>query len=105
MDLTTLERLPLWVGGRAFQPATTRYGEVTNPASGEVIRHVPYANAADVDTAVQAAAAAFPAWARAPSLRRARVLMRFRDLLDRHKRDLAKIVTQEHGKTLADAEG
>jgi malonate-semialdehyde dehydrogenase (acetylating)/methylmalonate-semialdehyde dehydrogenase len=105
MDLTTLERLPLWIGGRAFAPSTTRYGEITNPATGEVVRHVPYANAADVDAAVKAAADAWPAWRKAPALRRARVLMRFRDLVEQHKRDLAKIVTQEHGKTLADAEG
>src|SRR5512135_416880 len=105
MDLTTLERLPMWVGGRPHSPTTTRYGEVTNPATGEVIRHVPYGNAGDVDAAVQAAAAAFPLWAAAPPLRRARVLMKFRDLLDRQRKDLARIVTQEHGKTLADAEG
>ncbi len=105
MDLTTLERLPMWVNGRAHSPSTTRYGEVTNPATGEVIRHVPFANAADVDAAVQAAAAALPGWSGQPSLRRARVLMKFRDLLDRHRKDLARIVTQEHGKTLADAEG
>src|SRR5579862_3710144 len=105
MDLTTLERLPLWIGGRTFSPSTMRYGEVTNPATGEVIRHVPFANAADVDAAVQAAAGAFPAWSAFPPLRRARVLMRFRDLLERHRKDLARIVTQEHGKTLADAEG
>src|SRR5436190_7381344 len=105
MDLTTLERLPMWIGGRAHPPTTTRYGEVTNPATGEVVRHVPYANAADVDAAVASASQAFGAWSTTPALRRARVLMRFRDLLDRHKKDLAKIVTQEHGKTLADAEG
>ena len=105
MDLTTLERLPLWIGGRAHSPSTTRYGEVTNPATGEVIRHVPFANAADVDAAVQAASAAFPEWSAAPPLRRARVLMKFRDLLERHRKDLARIVTQEHGKTLTDAEG
>ncbi|MBU6484448.1 MAG: CoA-acylating methylmalonate-semialdehyde dehydrogenase [Betaproteobacteria bacterium] len=105
MDLTTLERLPMWVGGHPHSPTTTRYGEVTNPATGEVVRHVPYGNAADVDAAVQSAAGAFPGWAASPPLRRARVLMRFRDLLDRHRKDLARIVTQEHGKTLADAEG
>jgi malonate-semialdehyde dehydrogenase (acetylating)/methylmalonate-semialdehyde dehydrogenase len=105
MDLTTLERLPLWIGGRAVPARTTRYGEVTNPATGEVVRHVPFANAADVDAAVKSAADALPAWRSTPSLRRARVLMRFRELLDAHKKDLAKIVTQEHGKTLADAEG
>src|SRR4029079_2762728 len=105
MDLTTLERLPLWVGGRAYSPSTTRYGEVTNPATGEVIRHVPFANGADVDAAVKSSATAFKEWSTTPALRRARVLMKFRDLLDRHRKDLAKIVTQEHGKTLADAEG
>ncbi len=41
MDLTTLERLPLWIGGHARAAATKRYGEITNPATGEVIRHVP----------------------------------------------------------------
>ncbi len=105
MDLTTLERLPLWIGGRAVPARTARYGEVTNPATGEVIRHVPLGNADDVDAAVQAAAAAWPDWRAAPPLRRARVLMRFRELMDAHKRELAQILTQEHGKTLADAEG
>src|SRR4249920_3868293 len=105
MDLTTLERLPLWIGGRAVPARTARYGEVTNPATGEVIRHVPLGNADDVDAAVKAATAALPSWAAAPPLRRARILMRFRELMETHKKDLAKIVTQEHGKTLADAEG
>jgi malonate-semialdehyde dehydrogenase (acetylating)/methylmalonate-semialdehyde dehydrogenase len=105
MDLTTLERLPLWIGGKAVAAHTKRYGEVTNPATGEVVRHVPLADPADVDAAVSAAAAAFPAWRAFPPLRRARILMRFRDLMESHRKDLAKIITQEHGKTLADAEG
>ncbi len=105
MDLTTLERLPLWIGGRAVPARTQRYGEVTNPASGEVIRHVPLANTDDVEAAVSAATQAFAAWRGAPPLRRARVLMRFRELLDAAKKDLARLVTEEHGKTLADAEG
>ena len=105
MDLTTLERLPLWIDGKAVAAVTTRYGEVTNPATGHVIRHVPLGNAADVAAAVAAAAAALPAWRAYPSLRRARILMRFRDLMDGQRKELAKIITQEHGKTLADAEG
>ena len=105
MDLTTLERLPLWIGGRAVPAQTQRYGEVTNPATGEVVRHVPLGNAADVDAAVRAAAAALPAWRASPPLRRARILMRFRELMETHKKALAAIVTEEHGKTLADAEG
>jgi malonate-semialdehyde dehydrogenase (acetylating) / methylmalonate-semialdehyde dehydrogenase len=105
MDLTTLERLPLWIGGKAVAAQTMRFGEVTNPATGEVIRHVPLANAEDVDAAVVAAAAALPAWRAFPPLRRARILMRFRELMNAQRKDLAKIITQEHGKTLADAEG
>ena len=105
MDLTTLERLPLWIGGKAVAGSTTRFGEVTNPATGEVVRHVPLANAADIDSAVAAAAGALPAWSAFPALRRARILMRFRELMDAQRKDLAAIITQEHGKTLADAEG
>src|SRR5437763_12796005 len=105
MDLTTLERLPLWIGGRAVSARTKRYGEITNPATGEVVRHVPFATAEDIANAVAAASAALPAWRAAPPLRRARILMRFRDLLEAHKNDLAKLVSQEHGKTVADAEG
>jgi malonate-semialdehyde dehydrogenase (acetylating)/methylmalonate-semialdehyde dehydrogenase len=105
MDLTTLDRLPLWIGGRATPARTTRYGEVTNPATGEVLRHVPLATAEDVAAAVAAAVAAGPAWRAAPALRRARILMRFRELLDTHKKDLACLLSEEHGKTRLDAEG
>ncbi len=105
MDLTTLARIPMWVGGAPVAGSTTRYGDVTNPATGEVIRHVPFANASDVDAAVQAAQRAFPAWRAAPPLRRARVLMRFRELMEANKKALARIITEEHGKTLGDAEG
>ena len=105
MDLTTLERLPLWIGGRAVAAHTTRYAEVTNPATGEVLRHVPLSDAADVDAAAAAATAALPAWRAAPALRRARILMRFRELMEAHKTDLARLVSQEHGKTISDAEG
>jgi malonate-semialdehyde dehydrogenase (acetylating)/methylmalonate-semialdehyde dehydrogenase len=105
MDLTTLERLPLWIGGKAVAAQTTRFGEVTNPATGEVVRHVPLGNAADVEAAVASAAAALPAWRAFPPLRRARILMGFRELMEAQRKSLAKIITQEHGKTLADAEG
>ena len=105
MDLTTLERLPLWIGGRAVPAHTTRSTEVTNPATGEVLRHVPLGDAEDVAAAAAAATAAMPAWRASPALRRARILMRFRDLMEAHKKDLARLVSQEHGKTLTDAEG
>jgi malonate-semialdehyde dehydrogenase (acetylating) / methylmalonate-semialdehyde dehydrogenase len=105
MDLTTLERLPLWIDGTAVAASTQRFGDITNPATGEVIRHVPLANATDIDAAVAAAAAALPGWRAYPPLRRARILMRFRELMDANRTALAAVITQEHGKTLADAEG
>ncbi|TMH24764.1 MAG: CoA-acylating methylmalonate-semialdehyde dehydrogenase [Betaproteobacteria bacterium] len=105
MDLTTLERLPLWIGGKPTPSRTTRYGEVTNPATGEFLRHVPFAIAEDVDTAVAAATEAWASWRAAPALRRARTLMRFRELMEAHKKDLARLLSEEHGKTRVDAEG
>jgi malonate-semialdehyde dehydrogenase (acetylating)/methylmalonate-semialdehyde dehydrogenase len=66
---------------------------------------VPFANATDVDAAVRAAAAAFPAWRATPALRRARILTRFRELLEQHHKELARIVTEEHGKVFLDAMG
>ncbi len=105
MDLTTLQRLPLWIDGRATPARTTRYGEVTNPATGEVLRHVPLATGEDVAAAVAAAVKAWPAWRAAPALRRARILMRFRELMETHKTELSRLVSEEHGKTRSDAEG
>jgi malonate-semialdehyde dehydrogenase (acetylating)/methylmalonate-semialdehyde dehydrogenase len=105
MDLTTLERLPLWIGGKPTPSRTTRYGEVTNPATGEFLRHVPFAIAEDVDAAVAAATEAWGPWRAAPALRRARTLMRFRELMEAHKKDLARLLSEEHGKTRIDAEG
>jgi len=105
MDLTTLERLPLWIGGKPTPSRTTRYGEVTNPATGEFLRHVPFAIAEDVDAAVAAATEAWASWRAAPALRRARTLMRFRELMEAHKKDLARLLSEEHGKTRVDAEG
>ena len=57
----TLSLLPLWFGGGKVASQSARFGEVTNPATGEVIRRVPFANGADIDAAVAAAKQAFPA--------------------------------------------
>ena len=78
---------------------------MTNPATGEVVRQVPFCNDADIDAAVAAAKAAFPAWRETPSLRRARILMRYRELIEANRDELARLVTEEHGKTLVDAAG
>src|SRR5581483_12049965 len=95
--------VPLWINGVRTTSTSTRTGEVTNPATGQVTRTVPFANAADVDAAVRAAAAAFPAWRDTPPLRRARILTRFRELVEQHAKEIAALVTDEHGKVFADA--
>jgi malonate-semialdehyde dehydrogenase (acetylating)/methylmalonate-semialdehyde dehydrogenase len=104
-DMKAAGSVGLWVNGQRQPAQTTRFGDVTNPATGEVVRQVPFCNDADIDTAVQAAKAAFPKWRRTPSLRRARILMRYRELVDAHRDELAKLVTEEHGKTHVDALG
>jgi malonate-semialdehyde dehydrogenase (acetylating)/methylmalonate-semialdehyde dehydrogenase len=100
-----LKTLQFWIGGKAVAPTGTRVGDVTNPATGQVIRRVPMATSADVDAAVSAARAAFPAWRDTSPQRRARVLQQFLALLRANATDLARIVSEEHGKTQPDALG
>ena len=93
MDLTTLERLPLWIGGRAVRRATTRYGEVTNP--GDRRSGAPRAARQRGRRRRRGAGGrgGVSGWRAAPPLRRARILMRFRELMETHKNDLARLVT------------
>src|SRR5436305_10087702 len=101
----TATRVPLWIDGHAVSSKSGRFGDVTNPATGQVIRTVPFADAADVDKAVKAAVAAFPAWRATTPLRRARIINRFRELVELHQKELAAIVSEEHGKVFLDAMG
>ncbi|HQR56159.1 MAG TPA: CoA-acylating methylmalonate-semialdehyde dehydrogenase [Burkholderiaceae bacterium] len=94
-----------WIGGRRVGGAAARTGEVFNPATGEVTGLVRLADAGTVDAAVDAARAASTAWAETSVLNRARVMFRFKELLDRHHEELARIITREHGKVLSDARG
>jgi malonate-semialdehyde dehydrogenase (acetylating)/methylmalonate-semialdehyde dehydrogenase len=99
-----LETVPCWIGGRPVVPAG-RMGEVYNPATGQVSKRVPYCDAAAIDTAVKAAAAALPEWRDASILRRARVMQKYLALLQANQKDIARLITEEHGKTLPDAMG
>jgi malonate-semialdehyde dehydrogenase (acetylating)/methylmalonate-semialdehyde dehydrogenase len=94
-----------FINGKIVAGTSGRFADVFNPATGERARRVALADAGEVDAAVKAAAVAFPDWAATPPLTRARVLFRFRELLDRHADDFARIVTDEHGKVLSDAKG
>jgi len=93
------------IGGRFVAGASGRSQAVYNPATGAVARQVALASAAEVNAAVAAAQAAFPAWADTPPLRRARILNNFLGLLNQHKDTLAAMITAEHGKVFTDAQG
>ena len=94
-----------WVNGQAATGSSGRSQSVYNPATGAVTGHVALASSVEVAKAVASAQAAFPAWADAPPLKRARVMFKFLELLNLHKDDLARMITAEHGKVFTDAQG
>jgi len=94
-----------FVNGSAFEGASGRFGDVFNPNTGEVQARVQLATEAELDRAVQAAAAAFPAWAATNPQRRARVMFEFKRLVEANMNELAEILSSEHGKVLADSRG
>jgi len=93
------------IAGQVASGSSSRAQDVTNPATGAVTGRVSLANAADVNAAVAAAQAAFPAWADTPPIRRARVMFKFLELVNQHKDELARLITAEHGKVFTDAQG
>jgi malonate-semialdehyde dehydrogenase (acetylating)/methylmalonate-semialdehyde dehydrogenase len=99
-----MDTITHYIGGAKIAPGG-RLGDVFNPATGEVARQVALGGSAEVDAAVRAAAAAFPAWSATPPLTRARIMFKFRDLLERRAGDIAALITAEHGKVLSDAQG
>ncbi|TNH17770.1 CoA-acylating methylmalonate-semialdehyde dehydrogenase [Halomonas sp. BL6] len=94
-----------FINGQRSEGTSGSAQEVFNPATGQVTGRVALASSADVDTAVQAAQAAFPAWADTPPIRRARVMFKFLELLNANKDALAEAITKEHGKVFTDAQG
>src|SRR3954452_49585 len=94
-----------WIGGRLVEGASGRRGPVFNPATGRQEKWVDFASTEEVDAAVAAASAAFPAW-RAMSLsKRTEILFRMRNLVDQHRKEIAAFLTAEHGKVTSDALG
>jgi malonate-semialdehyde dehydrogenase (acetylating)/methylmalonate-semialdehyde dehydrogenase len=94
-----------FVSGKSVAGKSGRTAPVFDPSTGEKRADVALANAAEVDAAVASAAAAFPDWAATPPLLRARVLFRYKELLEKRRDDIAKLITAEHGKTFEDAKG
>jgi malonate-semialdehyde dehydrogenase (acetylating)/methylmalonate-semialdehyde dehydrogenase len=92
-----------YMGGAWIPSASPRMLDVENPASGEIIGRVPLSGQEDVDRAVTVAGQAFATWRRVPVVQRARVLGRFKNLLEKNFEELARTITVEHGKTLDEA--
>jgi malonate-semialdehyde dehydrogenase (acetylating) / methylmalonate-semialdehyde dehydrogenase len=103
--VSAVATIPHWIGGKPVAGAEARKGEVYDPSSGALSGRVCLAGAAEIEASVAAAQAAFRGWAGTPPLRRARVLFRFRQLLEAASDELAAAISREHGKTLPDARG
>src|SRR6185436_8376169 len=101
---TTLEACPNLIGGEWIQPKVAGT-PIFNPSIGDVIAECPVGTASDVSAAVEAAAAAFPEWMETPPVERARILFKFRMLLEENFEDLVRCNTREHGKTLVESRG
>ena len=99
------ETLHHYIGGARVAGANGRLGDVTDPATGEVARQVPFASAAEVRRAVEAARDALPAWAATTPIARARTMFRLKALIEENMDELAALVSGEHGKTIPDAKG
>ena len=103
--MTTSSRLQHFINGRIVPSESGRQQNVFNPATGEVSAQVALASVEEVHAAVAAASAAAPAWAETAPLKRARVMFKFKELIEKHHDDLAAVITREHGKVFSDAKG
>ncbi|HTZ04354.1 MAG TPA: CoA-acylating methylmalonate-semialdehyde dehydrogenase [Gaiellaceae bacterium] len=102
---TALKQISHWIGGRTVPGESGRSGAVYNPATGQQTGVVDFATVEEVDRAVQAAKAAFPAWRAVSLAKRAEIFFRIRELVHERREEVAKILTAEHGKVLSDAIG
>ena len=98
-----ITRLTNYINGQWTDSPTSEWRDVVNPATGEILASVPLADAAEVNAAVEAAAAAFPAWRRTPPEDRIQPLFKLKMLLEEHIDDIARIITTENGKTFTEA--
>ena len=96
-------RVKLLSHGRWIDSTADRWDDVYNPSTGQVIARVPLCGAAEVQGVVSSAAEAFPAWSETPVVERARLMFRYRELLEASFHELSQLVTREHGKTLTEA--
>ncbi len=100
-----MERLSHWIGGKLVPGESGRTGPVFNPATGEQTYEVDFASVDEVDQAVDAAREAFASWRRTSLSKRADLMFRIRETIHEHRADIARLITEQHGKVLSDAMG
>jgi len=103
--IEAIRKVPNWINGQIQESGSDRYGDVFDSATGERCAEVVMSNEADADAAVAAAHAAFAGWSKTPVLRRAKVMFKLKELIERDRAEIAALITQEHGKVLHDAAG
>src|SRR5437773_7891668 len=103
--LAKVRELAHFVGGKPVRGESGRFGDVFNPTTGALAAKVPLASKAEVDRAIAVAREAFAGWSETSPLTRARVMFRFKELIERHMDELALLIANEHGKVLSDAKG
>ncbi|MDF2418330.1 CoA-acylating methylmalonate-semialdehyde dehydrogenase [Acinetobacter beijerinckii] len=100
-----LDSAKLLINGQLIESETQHWQDIVNPATQEVIGRVPFATMQEVDAAIQAAQDAFATWRQTPIQARMRIMLKLQDLIRANMKEIAKVLTAEQGKTLADAEG
>lgn len=105
MTNIAVPKVPLLINGEFIESQATEWREVINPATQQILARVPLATPAEIQAAVASAKAAFPAWSKTPIGQRARVFLKYQQLIRENIKSLAATLTSEQGKTLADAEG
>ena len=103
--IDAIRKVSNWINDEMRESASNRFGDVFDSATGKRCAEVVMSDEADVAAAVGAAHAAFESWSKTPVLRRARVMFKLKELIDRDRAEIAALITQEHGKVLHDADG
>ncbi|GHA93855.1 CoA-acylating methylmalonate-semialdehyde dehydrogenase [Modicisalibacter luteus] len=101
----SVREISLYIDGQPVQSQTQEWRDVVNPATQEVVARVPFCTVEEVDRAVASAKAAFKSWRKVSLAKRMRIMLAFQALIREHTAELAELITEEHGKTLPDAEG
>lgn len=101
----SVRELALFINGESVRSSSSEWREVVNPATQEVVARVPFATETEVNSAVDSASKAFKSWRKVSLVQRMRIMLRFQALVRDHLEELAALITEEHGKTLPDAEG